>query len=158
MAWILEISVCELPWESTISNGTPSLADNALAPSIIDAMYGLVVLITEATRTRSSFAIVEEAPPELVVDVHPDNAIAAAAATAVTENHFLENLLLDISTHFSFEQGKAGGTATLRIACLVRNPYDGLEGVPYIVGPISRFVPVKQISWTRRARGWWPAH
>ena len=38
MAWILEISVCELPWESTISSGTPSLADSALAPSIIEAM------------------------------------------------------------------------------------------------------------------------
>src|SRR6476620_3720830 len=123
MAWILEISVCELPWESTISSGTPSLADNALAPSIIDAMYGLVVLITEATRTRSSFAIVAEAPPELVVDVHPDNAIAAAAATAVTENHFLENLLRDISTLFSFEQGKAeGAEATAGVARVLQSP------------------------------------
>jgi hypothetical protein len=81
-------------------------------------MYGLVVLITEATRTRSSFAIVEEAPPELVVEVHPVNAIVAAAATAVTENHFLENLLRDISTLFSFEQEKSGiEAATLRAAC-----------------------------------------
>jgi hypothetical protein len=55
--WIWEISVCELPCESTILSGTPSFSDSALEPSIIEAMYGLVVLITEATRTRSSFLI-----------------------------------------------------------------------------------------------------
>ena len=38
MAWILEISTWELPWESTISKGTSSLADSALAPSIMEAM------------------------------------------------------------------------------------------------------------------------
>jgi hypothetical protein len=81
-------------------------------------MYGLVVLITEATRTRSSFEIVEEAPPELVVEVQPDNAIVAAAATAVTENHFLENLLLDISTLFIVRAGEirgSGGNHAVRV-------------------------------------------
>jgi hypothetical protein len=93
----------------------------------------LVVLITEATRTRSSFAIVEEAPPELVVDVHPDNAIAAAAATAVTENHFLENLLLDISTLFCSEQGRREGAATLRVACELKAHCFQVDGEPHTI-------------------------
>ena len=38
MAWIREIWVCELPCESTISSGTSSSSDSALAPSIMDAM------------------------------------------------------------------------------------------------------------------------
>ena len=36
--WICEISVCELPCESTILSGTPSFSERAFEPSIIEAM------------------------------------------------------------------------------------------------------------------------
>ena len=38
IAWIFEISVCELPSESTICSGTSSFFDSAWAPWIMEAM------------------------------------------------------------------------------------------------------------------------
>ena len=106
-------------------------------------------MITEATRTRSSLLIDEEAPPELVVDVQPDNAIVAAAATAVIENHFLENLLLDISTLFSFEQGKTGGRAEpTRCGSKISRTRNGI---------MTSSVQVKPISPRLAGPGWRPA-
>src|SRR6478672_4583938 len=87
MAWIFEISVCELPSESTISSGTLSFLESAFAPSIIEAMYGLVVLMTDATRTMSFLsigcwllAVVEE---QAVVVSRPATSPNAAARRAM---------------------------------------------------------------------------
>ena len=102
IAWILEISVWEDPCESTISRGMSSFSERAFAPSMLAMKYGLVVLITDTTRTRSSLAIGSEPlvgdPP--AVDVHPTSARAATAATAEKRLNAPRLFLRDIFDSF----------------------------------------------------------